>query len=68
MMSRDEIASRPQQAVLEPGISAVAWILPAIGLLFATVGTGFMWAVLRALKPQAAQRSTAAVTNSLQPS
>lgn len=33
--------ARPQQAVLEPGISATAWILPAIGLIFATVGTGF---------------------------
>ena len=42
--------ARPQQAVLEPGIALVAWILPALGLIFATVGGGFTWVVLRMLK------------------
>jgi len=41
--------AQPQQAVLEPGIAGVTWILPGIGLLFAVVGTGFTWGVLRLL-------------------
>lgn len=41
--------AQPQQAVLEPGIAGVTWILPAIGLIFAVVGTGFTWGVLRML-------------------
>jgi hypothetical protein len=44
--------ARPQQAVLEPGVAAVAWILPALGLLFAVVGSGFCWLVLRMLRSQ----------------
>jgi hypothetical protein len=44
--------ARPQQAVLEPGVAGVAWVLPALGLLFATVGSGFTWLVLRTLKSQ----------------
>lgn len=39
--------AQPQQAVLEPGIAGVTWILPGIGLIFAVVGTGFTWGVLR---------------------
>lgn len=41
--------AQPQQAVLEPGIAGVTWILPVIGLIFAVVGTGFTWGVLRLL-------------------
>jgi hypothetical protein len=44
--------ARPQQAVLEPGVAGVAWVLPALGLLFAAVGSGFTWLVLRTLKSQ----------------
>ncbi len=43
---------RPQQAVLEPGVAGVAWVLPALGLLFAVVGSGFSWLVVRLLKGQ----------------
>lgn len=60
--------ARPQQAVLEPGVSGMAWILPAIRLLFAIVGSGFTWAVLRALGSQADMASVTSATNSLQPS
>lgn len=59
--------TRPQQAVLEPGVRVMAWILPAIGLLFATVGSGFTWVVLRALRPQNAGDSATPVPNSMQP-
>ncbi len=58
--------ARPQQAVLEPGIALVAWILPALGLIFATVGGGFTWVVLRLFRPQASQIPATPTTNSLQ--
>lgn len=44
--------ARPQQAVLEPGVPGVAWVLPALGVLFAVVGSGFTWLVVRLLKNQ----------------
>lgn len=42
--------ARPQQAVLEPGIQGSTWVLPALGLIFSVVGSGFTWGVLRVLK------------------